>query len=95
MWSFLKHISSLLDGVYEALVELPNEQKASARRNLTSQSKRISKNEQNRSKTISAAKDIQFVTDKNGELLPGLLLYVVEGILPMLKVRTYVQYNAV
>ena len=90
MWSFLEHISLLLDGVYKALVNLPNdEEKASARCNLTSQCKRISKNKQKRTKTISAAKDVPFVTDKNGELLPGLLLYVLEGILPMLKVHTY------
>ena len=88
MWSYLEHISSLLDGVLQALANLPNdEQKASARQNLTSQSTRIRQNKLTRNITMSTAKNVPFVTNENGELFPGLLLYLMEGILPMLKVH--------
>ena len=36
---------------------------------------------------MSTAKNIPYVTTKDGELFPGLLLYLMEGILPMLKVH--------
>ena len=88
MWSFLDHTSLLVDGVVKALANLPNdEEKASARHTLRCQSKRIaSLNKLTRNITMSTAKNVPFVTNENGELFPGLLLYLMEGILPMLKV---------
>ena len=88
MWNFLKHTSLLLDGVVKALANLPNdEEKASARHTLRCQSKRTaSLNKLTRNITMSTAKNVPFVTDKDGKLFPGLLLYLMEGVLPMLKV---------
>ena len=90
IWSFLEHISLLLDGVVKALMGLPSSQLASAKHNLTSRSTRIDRNKQGirrRTKTMSNQKDIPYVTGTDGELFPGLLLYLMEGILPMLKVQ--------
>ena len=93
MWSFLDHVSSLLDGVVIALANLPNDkEKASARCDFTFQSTRIRQNKLTKSVTRSTAKSVPFVTNRNGELFPGLLLYLMEGILPMLKVYTYGKY---
>lgn len=78
-----------MDGVVKALTNLPDSELASAKHNLTSQSTRINRDKQGfrkRTKTMSNQKDIQYVTNKDGELIPGLLLYLMEGILPMLKV---------
>ena len=38
---------------------------------------------------MSTARNILYVTDKDGELIPGLLLYLMDGVMPMLKVRMY------
>ena len=80
----------LLEGVVKALINLPSSEVTAAKHNLTSHSVRMSRNRQGirkRAKTMSTAKNIPYVTDKDGELIPGLLLYLMEGILPMLKVH--------
>lgn len=86
----MDHISGLLGGVVNALGNLPNSEIASAKHNLRSKATRImQKNEQGirkRTKTMSNQKGIPFVTEKDGELIPGLLVYVMEGVLPLLKV---------
>ena len=90
LWDYLEHVSLLLDGVVKALVNLPSSQIASARENLTSRSTIIRRDPQGfrqRAKTMSNQKNIPFVTSKDGELIPGLLIYLMEGILPMLKVH--------
>ena len=89
MWSFLEHISLLLNGVVKALINLPKSEIASAKENLTSRSSRIYRDKKGirkRAKTMSTQKNIPFVTGKDGELVPGLLIYLMEGVLPMLKV---------
>ena len=79
----------LLEGVVKALNNLPTSQIPSAKFNLTSKSVRVCRSKQGirkRTKTMSNASNILYVTDKDGELIPGLLIYLMEGILPMLKV---------
>ena len=90
IWDFLEHISMLLDGVIQALINLPKSEIASAKENLTSRSSRIYRDKRGtrkRAKTMSAQKNIPYVTGKDGELIPGLLIYLMEGILPLLKVE--------
>ena len=79
----------ILEGVVKALNNLPPSEIASAKSSLTSRSLRTSQNMQrnSRNKTISTARNIPYVTDKDGELIPGLLLYLMEGVMPVLKVR--------
>lgn len=81
----------VLEGVVKALNNLPSSQIPSAKSNLMSRSVRTCRNKQGirkRTKTMCTARNILYVTDKDGELIPGLLLYLMEGILPMLKVCT-------
>ena len=89
MWCYLEHTSLILEGVVMALNNLPPSEVPSVKHNLTSKSVRISRNKQGirrRTKTMSTARNILYVTDKDGELIPGLLLYLMEGVMPMLKV---------
>ena len=84
MWSYLEHISLLLEGITKALQNLPPDQLFEAKHNLTTQSIRYKHGR--KTKTVTAAYNIPFVTDEKGEIAPGVLLYIMEGILPMLKV---------
>ena len=89
VWGYLEHVSLLLEGVVKALINLPSSQVKSAKENLTSRATIIRRDNQGfrqRAKTMSNQKDIPFVTNTEGELIPGLLIYLMEGILPMLKV---------
>ena len=76
----------LLEGVIRALQDLPADQVFEAKHQLTTQSLRLKKHGQ-AIKAITAAHNIPFITDEKGELAPGILLYIIEGVLPMLKVR--------
>jgi len=85
MWSYLEHISLLLEGITKALQNLPPDQLFEAKHNLTTQSIRYKHGR--KTKTVTAAYNIPFVTDEKGEIAPGVLLYIMEGILPMLRVN--------
>lgn len=90
MWRYLEHTSLLLDGTYKALSNLDKSQIPLARQNLTSRSIRIRRDKEGKRRKISTtsnAKNIPYVTSKDGELPPGLLPYIMEGILPMLEVH--------
>ena len=90
MWIYLEHTSLILEGVVKALNNLPPSEMPSAKYSLTSKSVRMPRNKQGirrRTKTICAARNILYVTNKDGELIPGLLFYLMEGVMPMLKVR--------
>ena len=92
MWCYLEHISLILKGVVKALNNLPPSEIQSAKFSLTAKSVRMFRNKRGiikRSKTMSTARNILYVTDKDGELIPGLLLYLMDGVMPMLKVRMY------
>ena len=41
---------------------------------------------------ITAHSNIPYVTNANGELIPGVLVYVMEGVLPLIKVWMHVYY---
>lgn len=85
MWSYLEHISLLLEGVTRALQDLPSDQVFETKHRLTTQSLRLKHGHV--AKAITAAQNIPFVTDEKGEVTPGVLLYIMEGVLPMLKVK--------
>jgi len=89
MWCYLEHISLILKGVVKALNNLPPSEIQSAKFSLTAKSVRMFRGIIKRSKTMSTARNILYVTDKDGELIPGLLLYLMDGVMPMLKVRMY------
>ena len=89
MWSYLEHTSVVLEGVVKALSSLDKSEVTTAKGNLSSRSVRTRRNKQGmlvrrRTKTMCGA--ILYVTDKDGRLIPGLLIYLMEGIMPMLKV---------
>ena len=89
MWQFLEQTSLLLDGLFKALIDLPKSRIALAKKILTCQSIQMSGNKQGIRKQIpkSTASDLlSHVIDENGELIPGLLTYLMDGVLPMLKV---------
>ena len=84
MWSYLEHVSLLLEGITRTLQDLPSDQVFEAKHRLTTQTLRIKHGR--KAKAITAAQNIPFVTDEKGEITPGILLYIMEGVLPMLKV---------
>ena len=90
MWSFFEQTSLLLDGLVKALTNLPESKVASTKHNLTCRSITMSQTKQGiiqRTASKTTANDVHLhVIDENGELIPGLLTYLMEGILPMLKV---------
>ena len=75
----------LLEGVIRTLQQLPADQVFEAKHQLTTQSLRLKKHGRV-IKAMTAAQKIPFVTDEKGEIRPGILLYIMEGVLPMLKV---------
>ena len=80
MWSYLEHVSSLLEGLTKTLKGLPSDQMVKAKHLLTTQSV------EHTIKPIATTQEISSVTNEKKEIAPGILLYVIEGILPMLKV---------
>ena len=81
MWSYLKDVGLLLEGLTMALKGLPSGKMVEAKHLLTTQSL------ENTKKPITISQKISFVTNEKKEIAPGLLLYVTEGVLPMLKVE--------
>lgn len=93
MWVYLEHTSLMLEGVVKALNNLPSSEVQSVKSNLTSNSIRRRQNEQGirrEAKTISTPRNILHVTDEDGKLIPGLLMYLMEGVMPMLKVHKHI-----
>ena len=88
MWSFLEQTNLLVDGLVKALVNIPESKIASSKHILTCRSMRLSQHKQGMRKTAakSTASNVLHVIDENGELIPGFLTYLMEGILPMFKV---------
>jgi len=85
MWNYLEHVSLLLEGVARTLQDLSPDQAFEAKQQLTIQSFRLKHG--HTAKIITAAPSLPFVTDEKGEITPGVLLYIMEGVLPMLKVQ--------
>ena len=91
IWNYLEHISLLLEGITRILQDLPPDQAFEAKHQLTAQSLRLKHGDV--AKAITATQNIPFVTDENGEIAPGILLYIMEGVLPMVKVKTKRSYK--
>ena len=96
MWIFLEQANVSVEGLVKALVNLPEDEskRASAKRNLTCRSMRRSRRKQRimeKATANSTASNIllDHVSDENNEFVPGLLTYLMEGLLPMLKVNTH------
>ena len=85
MWSYLEHVSLLLEGVTRILQDLPPDKLFEAKQQLTAQS--LKPKHRHIAKPITTTQNIPFVTSEMGEIIPGVLLYVTEGVLPMLKVK--------
>ena len=97
MWIFLEQANVLVEGLVKALVNLPEDdsKRASAKRNLACRSMRRSQHKQRiteKATANSTASNIllDHVSDENDEFIPGLLTYLMEGLLPMLKVKIYI-----
>ena len=84
MWSYLEHVSLLVEGVTRLLQYLSPDKVLEAKRQLTTKSLKHG----DTVKAITTTQTIPFVTNEKGEIAPGILLYVTEGVLPMLKVKT-------
>ncbi|XP_065883200.1 inositol 1,4,5-trisphosphate-gated calcium channel ITPR1-like isoform X2 [Dysidea avara] len=90
MWSYLEQISDVLNGTVRALRCLKDDnEKRVVQQSLTSEFVKLSSSKDHLGSRITAkttAVDIPHVTNKNGEIIPGLLVYIMEGVLPLLEV---------
>jgi len=87
MWDYLEHMAFLLSNIGKVLRVMPRSESNLVRQGLSSASRRYSASDrQRRFKTPrTKSKAVPFVTGDDGRLLPGLLLYFSDGILPLLK----------
>ena len=85
MWSYLEHVSLLLEAVTRILQHLSHDKMLEAKQHLTTKS--LKQKPGHTDKAFTTTLNIPFVTNEKGEILPGILLYVTEGVLPMLKVK--------
>ena len=83
MWRYLEHVSLLLEGVTRLLRHLSPDKVLEAKQQLTTKSLKHGHID----KTMTTTQNIPFVTNEKGEIAPGILLYVTEGVLPILKVK--------
>jgi len=91
MWSYLEHTSDVLNGIVRALQCLKDDnEKLAVQRSLTSEFVKLSDQPGSRVAAKTTAIDISYVTNKNGEIIPGLLVYIMEGVLPLLQVLSHI-----
>ena len=79
MWKYLEHINITLNGVVRVMRTL-------SRSEVVSLTLRKNACFVGQKKIVSSHCSIPFVTNQDGEIDPGVLLYVLEGVLPLLKV---------
>lgn len=94
MWGYLEHINSLLDGIIRILSNLPKAQVAFMKLTSNSQLRRRTRKigggaQHDKGNVVTTHFNVPYVTNTNGELIPGVLEYVMEGVLPLIKVRIY------
>ena len=92
MWRFLENTSLLIHGIVKAL---KNPHRLITRDNPASHSMRKSQSKQGIRKKLerkSTVMNIVRVTDADGQLMPEIFEYLVEAILPMLKVKEMTLY---
>lgn len=86
----MEHITDLLNGTVSALKCIKDDTEiAKVNVSLTVDFHKLSlHNDDTEYKIIvkTTAINIPHVTNQNGEMLPGLLIYIMEGVLPLLKV---------
>ena len=85
MWRYLEHINTLLNGIVRVTSDLPKAQIATMKLYSSSQLRRTNRNTESE-KMITSHSNVPYVTNANGELIPGVLIYIMEGALPMIKV---------
>ena len=95
MWCYLKHINSILGGVVRVISSLPNAQIPSVKLNSNSQfvkkivCKAVDSNTDHNEGSIdivTSHSNICCVTNANNRLIPGVLVYIMEGVIPLIKV---------
>lgn len=96
MWRYLEHINILLNGIVRVMSDLPKAQVESMKVNNNSQLRRriIRRIDSDTDpeftkeykQTLTLHSNIPYVTNANGELIPGVLIYIMEGVLPLIKV---------
>ena len=94
MWRYLEHINVLLNGIVRVFSNLPRAQVSSVQLNSNSQLRRRTikqrgidtDHSQEYEKIVTTHCNLPYVTNANGELLPGVLVYIMEGVLPLIKV---------
>lgn len=93
MWGYLEHINTLLRGIVRVMSNLPKAQVLSVKVNNNTELRRRTVRKTDiaaeHEKIVTSHCNIPYVTNVNGELIPGLLVYVMEGILPLIKVRLF------
>ena len=95
MWCYLEHINIVLGGIVRVMSSLTSEQAGSVKLISNSQLRKkiickkidtdTDHNEGSKDIIISHS-NIPYVTNANGELIPGVLVYIMEGALPLIKV---------
>ena len=95
MWQYLKDINILLNEIVRVTSNLPKAQVAQAMKmSCSSQLRRTIGRKvaagagysTESDKMIISHSNAPCVTNANGELIPGVLMYIMEGALPMIKV---------
>ena len=97
MWRYLEHINIVLNGIIRILSNLSKTQVASMklasnqqlRRRATKRVHIDGDHGKEYGKVVTSHANIPYVTNANGELIPGVLQYIMEGVLPLIKVDTY------
>ena len=86
MWKYLEHINIILNGVVQVMRDLPRSEVVYLASSNNLGISRGVKNAIEQQKIMTSHRSIPFVTNQDGELDPGVLVYVLEGILPLIKV---------
>jgi len=100
MWCYLEHANILLNGIVRVMSNLPKAQVAHMKLNNDSQLRRRTIRRidtdteftKEHEQIVISHSNIPYVTNANGELIPGVLIYIMEGILPLIKVWIAIGY---
>ena len=103
MWHYLEHINIVLNGVIRVLSNLPKAQVASMKLASNPQLRRRTMkavhidggHSKEIGKVVTSHSNIPYVTNSSGEMIPGVLQYVMEGVLPLIKVGILTSCNIV
>jgi len=82
MWDYLEHVNKMLHGVVRVIKDLPKSEVV-----CLIISRRV-ESVTGYKKTVTSHRNVGFVTNQDGELIPDVFIYVFEGVLPLIKVWT-------